>query len=156
MYVSNLDKNSPVKFIELIVNSYLKVQYDQMVQCIKGLDEIDRQRRQRRCRPNASVKESPKEWWRYAARCYIGRNTLAPKKTWADVLQLARNSVTYVEACAKLLSNPTSSLPPDIKKLKDQMEIDRSFDELRVLRELGKFDFLFKSPEDVKTRVKTR
>lgn len=114
-----------------------QLQYEQIIGCIKGLDEIDRRRRQRRCRPSAPVHETPKEWWRYAARCYIGRKTLAPKKTWDDILQLGKNNVTYVEACAKLISNPTSSLPPDIKKLKDQMEIDLSFDELRVLRELG-------------------
>jgi hypothetical protein len=113
------------------------VQYEQIVKCIKELDEIDRQRRQRRCRPNAPIKEAPKEWWRYAARCYIGRKTLAPKKTWEDILKLGKNNVAYVETCAKLLSNPMSSLPSDLKKLKDQMEIDLSFDELRVLRELG-------------------
>ena len=108
-----------------------------MVQCIKGLDEIDRQRRQRRCRPNLPVREAPKQWWRYAARCYIGRHALAPKKTWEDILEIGRNNVKYVEASAKLLANPTTTLPPDIKKLKDQMEIDHTFDELRILRELG-------------------
>ena len=105
--------------------------------CIKGLEEIDRQRRQRRCRPNASVNETPKEWWRYAARCYIGPKSLRLRKTWDDVIQLGKNNTTYVEAYAKLLANPTASLAPDLKKLKDQMEIDLSFDELRILRELG-------------------
>ncbi|XP_016844832.1 vacuolar protein sorting-associated protein 13D isoform X2 [Nasonia vitripennis] len=133
--------NKPRMVVDLSLDqvplSLTNIQYEQIVQCIKGLDEIDRQRRQRRCRPNASIHETPKEWWRYAARCYIGRKTLAPKKTWEDILQLGRNNVAYVEACAKLLSNPTASLPPDIKKLKDQMEIDLSFDELRVLREMA-------------------
>ncbi|XP_058797313.1 intermembrane lipid transfer protein Vps13D isoform X2 [Phymastichus coffea] len=117
--------------------SLTDVQYEQIVLCIKGLDEIDRQRRQRRCRPTASVKETPKEWWRYAARCYIGRKTLTPKKTWDDILQRGKNNTTYVDVCAKLLMNPTSSLPSDLKKLKDQMEAELSFDELRILRELA-------------------
>ncbi|XP_014236722.1 vacuolar protein sorting-associated protein 13D isoform X1 [Trichogramma pretiosum] len=117
--------------------SITDVQYEQIVQCIKGLEEIDRQRRQRRCRPIASIKETPKEWWRYAARCYVGPKSLQPKKSWGDILELGKKNVLYVEACAKLLLNPTSSLPPDLKKLKDQMELKMSFDELRVLRELA-------------------
>ena len=74
-----------------------------MVKCIKGLEDIDRRRRQWRCRPTVSVHESPKEWWKYMARCYIGPESLKPKMSWDDILERGKNNVIYVEACAKLL-----------------------------------------------------
>ncbi|XP_033219342.1 vacuolar protein sorting-associated protein 13D isoform X2 [Belonocnema kinseyi] len=112
-------------------------QYEQMVKCIKGLEDIDRRRRQWRCRPAVSIHESPKEWWKYMARCYIGPGSLKTKMSWDDILKKGRNNVVYVEACAKLLGTPTSSLPPEIKRLKDDMEQELGFEELRVLRELA-------------------
>ncbi|XP_043480928.1 vacuolar protein sorting-associated protein 13D isoform X1 [Leptopilina heterotoma] len=112
-------------------------QYEQMVKCIKGLEDIDRRRRQWRCRPTVSVFDSPKDWWKYMARCYIGPDSLKPKMSWNDIIERGKRNVTYVEACAKLLGAPTAILSPEIKKLKDEMEQDLSYDELRTLRELA-------------------
>lgn len=133
--------NKPRLIVDLLLDqvplSITDWQYEQIVKCIKKLEDIDRQKRQRRCRPNVSISEAPKEWWRYAARCHIGRDTLKVKMTWDDVIERGKQNVLYVEACAKLLGTPTTALAPELKQFKDTIETERSFDELRVLRELA-------------------
>jgi len=74
-----------------------------MVKCIKELERIDRRKQQLRCRPVTPVKESCKEWWKYAARCHLGRDTLKPKPSWETLLLRARENINYVQAYAKLL-----------------------------------------------------
>ncbi|XP_044592109.1 vacuolar protein sorting-associated protein 13D isoform X2 [Cotesia glomerata] len=117
--------------------SLTDVQYEQMVQCVRGLENIDHRRRQRRCRPAVPVGTSPKEWWKYAARCHLGKDSLKPRMTWQDVLDRGRDNLAYVEAIRKLLDTPTMILAPDVKAFKDKFEFERSFDDLRVLRELA-------------------
>ncbi|XP_029047151.1 vacuolar protein sorting-associated protein 13D isoform X1 [Osmia bicornis bicornis] len=113
------------------------VQYEQIVKCIKGLKDIDRRKQQRRCRPTVSVSSAPKEWWKYAARCHLGKDTLKPKPSWEDILRRGKENILYVESYTKLLGTPTSILPSDTKQLKEKVEQERSFDELRVLREIA-------------------
>ncbi|XP_020712491.2 intermembrane lipid transfer protein Vps13D isoform X3 [Athalia rosae] len=133
--------NKPRLIVDLLLDqvplSITDWQYDQIVKCIKQLEDIDRQKRQRRCRPNVPISEAPKEWWRYAARCHIGRETLRTKMLWEDIIQRGKQNVLYVEACAKLLGTPTAILATELKQFKDTIEMERSFDELRVLRELA-------------------
>ncbi|KAK0083635.1 hypothetical protein PV325_008476 [Microctonus aethiopoides] len=117
--------------------SLTDVQYEQIVKCIKQLEDIDRCRHQRRCRPLRSILEAPRQWWKYGARCHLGKDALKPKMSWDDILQRAHDNVVYVEAIRKLLDAPTTILPPDIKSIKDRVDYERSFDELRVLRELA-------------------
>lgn len=74
-----------------------------MVKCIKELERIDRRKQQLRCRPGTSVKEDYKEWWKYAARCHLGRETLKSKPSWEDMSLRAKENVCYVQAYAKLL-----------------------------------------------------
>ncbi|CAK9827070.1 Intermembrane lipid transfer protein Vps13D [Anthophora retusa] len=115
------------------------VQYDQIVKCIKGLKEIDRGKEQRRCRPTVSVSAAPKEWWKYAARCHLGRETLKPRPTWEDILRRGKENILYVESYTKVLGTPTSILPTDMKQLKEKVEQERSYDELRELREIAMY-----------------
>lgn len=67
------------------------------------MEDIDRRKQQRRCRPNVSISTAPKEWWKYAARCHIGRETLKPQLSWNDMLVRGKENIIYVEACTKLL-----------------------------------------------------
>ncbi|KAL6266404.1 hypothetical protein P5V15_003257 [Pogonomyrmex californicus] len=133
--------NKPRIVVDLLLDevplSITDLQYDEMVKCIKELDRIDRRKQQWRCRPVIPVKEACKEWWRYAARCHLGRDALKPKLSWKNMLLRARENVCYVQAYTKLLGSPTSILPSEVKILKDKVENERNFDELRVLRELA-------------------
>ncbi|XP_076684056.1 vacuolar protein sorting 13D isoform X4 [Andrena cerasifolii] len=113
------------------------VQYEQIVKCIKGLKEIDRRRQQRRWRPAVGVSVAPREWWKYAARCHIGRELVKPKPSWEAMLRRGKENTLYVESYARLLGTPTTILPPDAKQLKEKVEQERSFDELRELREIA-------------------
>ncbi|XP_024892812.1 vacuolar protein sorting-associated protein 13D isoform X2 [Temnothorax curvispinosus] len=133
--------NKPRIVVDLLLDevplSITDLQYEELVMCIKELDRIDRRKQQWRCRPVIPVKKACKEWWKYAARCHLGRDTLKPKPTWENVFLRARENVCYVQAYTKLLGTPTSILPPEIKTLKEKVENERNFDELRVLRELA-------------------
>ncbi|XP_053983789.1 intermembrane lipid transfer protein Vps13D isoform X2 [Hylaeus volcanicus] len=133
--------NKPRIIVDLLLDDVplciTDVQYEQIIKCIKGLKDIDRRKQQRRCRPSVSVSAAPKEWWKYAARCHIGRETLKPKLCWEDMLQRGKENILYVETYTKLLGTPTSILPADNKQLKEKVEQERSFDELRVLREIA-------------------
>ncbi|XP_014472245.1 PREDICTED: vacuolar protein sorting-associated protein 13D isoform X2 [Dinoponera quadriceps] len=133
--------NKPRMVVDLLLDevplSVTDVQYEEMVKCVKELERIDRRKQQRRCRPKVSVREDCTEWWRYAARCHLGRETLKPRPSWKVVLLKAEENVLYVQAYAKLLGTPTSSLPAETKRLKEKVECERSFDELRILREVA-------------------
>ncbi|XP_076236647.1 vacuolar protein sorting 13D [Calliopsis andreniformis] len=135
--------NKPRIVVDLLLDDVplclTDVQYEQIVKCIKGLKDIDRRKRQRRCRPTVSVSAAPKEWWKYAVRCHLGREALKPKPCWEDLLQKGKECILYVESYTKLLGTPTSILPPDMKQLKEKVEQERSFDELRVLREIAMY-----------------
>jgi vacuolar protein sorting-associated protein 13D len=52
-------------------------------------------------------------------------------------LQRARDNVAYVEMYSRILSSPTAALPPDMKQLKDAMELERSLEDLQLLREVS-------------------
>nr|XP_031830525.1 vacuolar protein sorting-associated protein 13D isoform X1 [Nomia melanderi] len=133
--------NKPRIVVDLLLDDVplclTDAQYNQIVKCIKGLKDIERHKQQRRCRPSVSVSNAPKEWWKYAARCHIGKETLKPKPTWNDMLQRGKENILYVESYTKLLGTPTSILPLDMKQIKEKVEQERSFDELRVLREIA-------------------
>lgn len=56
--------------------------------------------------------------------------------TWDDILKLARENVGYVATYEQLLSNPTITLPAQSKEMKDAVELSRSLEVLRILREV--------------------
>nr|XP_015839049.1 PREDICTED: vacuolar protein sorting-associated protein 13D isoform X1 [Tribolium castaneum] len=115
-------------------------QYDQIVKCIKGLDTIDRLRSYRRYKPSCSVKDDPRAWWFYAISClYPGKQPALcrPRPTLESCLTRAKQNVKYVNLYMKILATPNLVLTPDEKKLKDEVEWARDFDELKVLREIA-------------------
>ncbi|KAK9746972.1 Vacuolar sorting-associated protein 13, N-terminal [Popillia japonica] len=115
-------------------------QHDRMVKCIKGLDDVARFRSYRYYRPACTVKEDPRAWWLYAISClYPGKQPAIcrPRPTWESCLQHAEENVQYVRIYTKLLTSPNIALVPEDKKLKEQIEWNRSFDELKILRELS-------------------
>lgn len=67
------------------------------------MKDIERRKQQRCCRPIVSVSTAPKEWWKYAIRCHIGKDALKPKLSWKDILQKGKENILYVENYTKLL-----------------------------------------------------
>ncbi|RZC42308.1 vacuolar protein sorting-associated protein 13D [Asbolus verrucosus] len=115
-------------------------QYDQIVKCVKGLDTIDRLRSYRRYKPTCSVREDARAWWFYAISCfYPGRQPAIcrPKPTLESCLLKAKQNVKYVQIYMKILATPNIVLTTEEKKLKDEVEWDREFENLKVLREIA-------------------
>nr|CAI5831312.1 unnamed protein product [Callosobruchus analis] len=99
-------------------------QYDQIVSCVRGLDDIARLRSYRRFKPSATVKQDPKAWWLYAISSFYpgGQpNVCRPRPTWESCLRRAGQNVRYVEVYKKLLASPTAALGPDEVKLKNEL-----------------------------------
>ena len=101
-----------------------------MVGCKKGLEKLGRQGV--KDRPSCSVQEDPKAWWKYAIR-----RVLKASITWEASLQRARDNVAYVDIYSKILTNAAAPLPSSSKLLKDTMEWNRGFEELRDLRQVN-------------------
>lgn len=60
-----------------------------------------------------------------------------PKPSWESCLKRARENVKYVDVCKKLLITPTFALSVEEKKIKDEVEWGREFDELKALKEVS-------------------
>ncbi|XP_050302982.1 intermembrane lipid transfer protein Vps13D isoform X2 [Anthonomus grandis grandis] len=115
-------------------------QYNQIVACTKGLENISRLRGYRRYKPCSSVKEDSRAWWYYAISCFYpgGQPALCrPRPTWERSLEMARQNVKYVQVYKKLLITPAVALTAEEKKIKDQVEWDREYEDLRALREVA-------------------
>ncbi|KAJ8974057.1 hypothetical protein NQ317_002303 [Molorchus minor] len=113
-----LRSNTPRIVSDLILEEVLLTlvdwQYNQIVTCVRGLDHIARLRSYRR----------------QPAIC-------KPRATWESCLQKARENVKYVQICMKLLITPTASLTAEEKKTKENVEWNRDYDDLKVLRQLA-------------------
>jgi vacuolar protein sorting-associated protein 13D len=111
-------------------------QYGQMVGCVKGLQVIGKCCRYRKWRPDITVRENARVWWLYAARCLMDGWHRSSPGGWETALQRARDNVAYVEMYSRILSCPAAAVPPEMKQLKDTMELERSLEELQLLREV--------------------
>ena len=57
-------------------------------------------------------------------------------RRWSTVIAKARQNVEYVRAFKAYLENPVS-FDPELKAIKDQADVERSYEELKALRELA-------------------
>lgn len=57
-------------------------------------------------------------------------------RKWSTVVAKARQNVAYVRAFKAYLENPVS-FDPELKELKDQADVERTYEELKALRELA-------------------
>lgn len=101
-----------------------------MVACVRGLDDIAKYRRFRLLRPPHAVHHAPRAWWLYAARCHGYRRISVARR-----LEIARDNRRYLAIYTRIITNPNETLSADQKEHKDRIEKERTYDELRVLRE---------------------
>ncbi|KFB49228.1 vacuolar protein sorting 13D [Anopheles sinensis] len=107
------------------------IQYNQMMQCVRGLDDIARYRRFKLQRPTGTVSEGARDWWRYAVRCHGLCRHLG-----ADPFEIARENLQYIRIYTRIVVNPNEVLSSTNKQFKDRIERERTFDELRLLRDV--------------------
>jgi len=83
------------------------------------------------------VRGNARLWWQYAMTCHLESIHESHKNSsWPVVLKKARENVVYVEAFKKYLDNPVT-LDKDLKDLKEDVDASRSYEELKILRELA-------------------
>ncbi|XP_065089816.1 intermembrane lipid transfer protein Vps13D isoform X2 [Ochlerotatus camptorhynchus] len=107
------------------------IQYNQMMQCARGLDDIARYRRFKLHRPSSTVQEDPKAWWHYAVRCHG-----LLRHTQSDPFVIAKENLRYISVYGRVVANPNEVLSSENKTFKDRIERERDFDELRLLRDV--------------------
>lgn len=130
-------RNRPRLVCDLVVNemslTLVDWQYNQMVACVRGLDDIAKYRRFRLLRPQEAPKDAPKAWWTYAAQCHgLLRNV---KRRTRDPSHI-RDNIKYIRIYMKIVNNPNETLTAAEKTHKDDFERQRDYGELRILREL--------------------
>ncbi|KAK4875461.1 hypothetical protein RN001_011883 [Aquatica leii] len=116
------------------------VQYNHIIKCLRGVQDVTELRSYRQFRPLSSVKSDAKAWWLYAINCqYPDRppSICKPRPTWETCLDRARENVQYVKLYTKVLMTPAITLTPENKKLKDDIEWNRDYEQLKVLREIA-------------------
>ncbi|KAK5644974.1 hypothetical protein RI129_006274 [Pyrocoelia pectoralis] len=115
-------------------------QYEQLIKCSKGLQDIIQLRSYRHYRPLCKVKDDAKAWWIYAINCQSPEqqpSICKPRPTWESCLEFAKQNVQYVKLYVKVLVTPAITLSPENKKLKDEVEWSRDYEQLKVLREIA-------------------
>lgn len=130
--------------VALSLNEY---QYESLVNGVRGLDDVAKFKKYRLLQPNVPVKENPKAWWRYAARCH---GFLKHQ----DPTVVGRNNLRYLAICKRLIANPNEVLNVEDKDFKDSLEKERSLDDLRELR--GICMLLLPQPNEIKPAANNR
>jgi hypothetical protein len=85
------------------------------------------------------VRGNAKLWWQYAMTCLMESIFESRENSrWSTVLRKARENVVYVEAFKRYLDNPVT-LDKELRDVKEAIDASRSYEELKILRELAVF-----------------
>lgn len=131
--------------VSLSLNEY---QYESLVNGFRGLDDVAKYKKYRLLQPAESIKDNPKAWWRYAARCHGFLRHKDPKV-------IAKNNLRYLKICTRLIANPNETLSIEEKDFKETLEKERSLDDLQQLREICML-FLPQPNEAIKSEANNR
>lgn len=112
-----------------VLLSLNECQYQSLVNGFRGLDDVAKFKKYRLLQPSEKIKDNPKAWWRYAARC----NGFF---RYQDPLIVGKNNLRYLSICKRLINNPNEILNIEDKNFKESFEKERSLDDLRELREI--------------------
>lgn len=102
-----------------------------MVNCISGLQNINKIRSFKILRPTSSIAKGAKEWWQYVAKCH-GIIYRSSEEKW----RVAKENLRYISIYKRLLVNPSESLSKEDRQLKVDIERNRSLNDLKLLRNI--------------------
>ena len=116
---------------------------DRQYQCAmsgaRTVHQLNKNRRYWRWRPLCGVHGNAVVWWQYAITCYLEEiRRKEDNKKLSAVLQKCRENVEYVTAFKRYLDNPMA-LDLESKECKNAQDVSRSYEELKILRELAIF-----------------
>ncbi|KAL1458034.1 hypothetical protein WDU94_008209, partial [Cyamophila willieti] len=130
-------------FTEYSCWSCLQLQYSQIVGCFKGLKRLQKSQQYQKFRPSCPVERNARLWWQYAFHCcqYSRNGDMIVTKNWQQCLNRGRDNVKYVEIYCKILNSQPGyvNLTMEEKQVKEEMESDRGYEELKALREAAMF-----------------
>ncbi|XP_026687961.1 vacuolar protein sorting-associated protein 13D-like [Diaphorina citri] len=119
------------------------LQYSQIVGCLKGLKRLQKSQQYQKFRPSCPIKGNARLWWQYAFHCcqYSRNGDMIVTKTWQQCLDRGRDNVKYVEVYCKILNAQPGyvNLTVEERRLKEEMEMERGYEELKTLREAAMF-----------------
>jgi hypothetical protein len=122
------------------VYSLFQLQYSQIVGCLKGLKRLQKSQQYQKFRPSCPIKGNARLWWQYAFHCcqYSRNGDMIVTKTWQQCLDRGRDNVKYVEVYCKILNAQPGyvNLTVEERRLKEEMEMERGYEELKTLREV--------------------
>ena len=124
--------------VSLSLNEY---QYESLVNGVRGLDDVAKFKKYRLIQPSEKIKDNPKAWWRYAARCHGFFR-------YQDPMIVGKNNLRYLSISKRLINNPNEILNSEDKDFKEMIEKERSLDDLRELREICMM--LLPQPNEIK------
>lgn len=137
--------------LEQIALSLTVVQYEQLLTIIDELGRRQRLLKNSKWRPKVSIKEDPKSWWFYAIDANIDdwRNQ-RKRDNWTFVINRCSIIKRYCDVYMNMIVQPEDTTRR-MKAIRDEIETDLSFEELRILRELVYERYQKLHPEDDST-----
>ncbi|XP_071747088.1 intermembrane lipid transfer protein VPS13D [Lepeophtheirus salmonis] len=151
-------KKIPRFVIDVKVNSIpLEIsssQYSCALHGLRAFHQLRKNRRVWRWRPKESVKKCPRAWWHYAITSHMERiHKRNAQYSWSNVLSMAQENVKYVDAFREYLLNPVG-ISQDIKMFKDSTDASRTYEELKILRNLVVFQLKNELPSKLSNQNK--
>lgn len=138
---------------EIAISINIK-QYQQLLTIVDNLNRKNKLLLNCRWRPKVKVSEDPKSWWKYAVDANLQSWRESRKReNWEFVLERAKMNCRYFEAYFNYLVQP-DELTKEVKQLKDQVECEFSFDELRILRDVAFKAYQKSYPEQTSSKSK--
>ena len=103
----------------------------------RSIHQLNKNRKYWRWKPLCKVHGNAKIWWQYVITCQLEEIRQRSHNHRLDtILKKCRENVKYVESFKRYLDNPMA-LDIESKECKNAQDISRSYEELRVLRELA-------------------
>lgn len=122
--------------LEQIALSLNIVQYQLFLSMV---DEISRRQlllKNCRFRPKVPIRENPKAWWTYAVNVFMHpRREELKRGNWSYVLRRCTQITKYCDVYLALVAQPEEA-SREMKAIKDQVESELTFEEIKCLREL--------------------
>ena len=136
-------RKTPRLICDLQLNSIPLEISDRQYQCAmsgaRSVHQLNKNRKYWRWRPLCKVHGNAKIWWQYVITCHHEEIKQRSTNNKLDViLRKCRENVKYVTSFKSYLDNPMA-LDLESKECKNAQDVSRSYEELRVLRELAAY-----------------
>ncbi|KAG1679362.1 Vacuolar protein sorting-associated protein 13D [Nymphon striatum] len=111
------------------------VQFDNLILWVKEFERLDKSYKHSKWRPQCSVKDNPREWWKYAILHHLDNiKKRNQSQTLTFIMQRSRDVVLYARSYRQYLAG-NEPLNAQMKAHKTSVERNLSFEELQIIRQ---------------------